>query len=214
MGSRSARLWPSLALLAVALLVVSASLAAYYYVQYSSLQARYQRDLGLLRETQQRLRSLYANASGLLLPILATANTSSPQYAQLVSLLQNISATYRALRLNISVSLLIDYGNGTRAWFNGTSVSLGASFYDLTLLITGGNVNASWYPQYGSHFVLAINGVGAPGNPFTKKGWYWISWVFTGGRWQMQPVGPDLFLLDDGMIVAWKYEGPPYDTPP
>jgi hypothetical protein len=214
MAQRSGRLWPTLALAALALLIVSASLAAYYYVQFSSLNERYQGQLSLLREVQARLRSLYTNASALLAPIIASANTSSPQYAQLISLLQNISRAYRGLGLTISVSILIDYGNGTRAWHNSTEVSLGDSFYDLTLAVTKGRVDATWYPQFGSHFVTAINGVGAPGNPATKKDWFWTSWYFSGGRWQLQPVGPDLFLLNNGSIVAWKYEGPPYDLPP
>lgn len=99
-------------------------------------------------------------------------------------------------------SVLIDYGNGTRNWFNVTNVQPGTNFYVETEIIAGGQVNSTYYPQYGSHLVTAINGVG------NTNSLYWLLWTYNStALWQQASVGADQLPVTNGSIFAWSYCG-------
>src|SRR6266851_705072 len=61
-----------------------------------------------------------------------------------------------------SVNVLLNYGNGTLVWYNQTLVSSTWNFFNVTELITKGNLGAAFFASFGSHFVYSINGVGCP----------------------------------------------------
>ena len=72
-----------------------------------------------------------------------------------------------------SIKLSIDYGNGTRVWFNGTR---GLMLYD-AMLEQDGNLGAS-YGAMGM-YVKAINGVEESAEQLRYWGW----WVWTDYGW-------------------------------
>lgn len=102
----------------------------------------------------------------------------------------------------VSVNMLINYGNGTLAWDNGTMVPATWNFFNVTTLVTGGNIGAVFFASFGSHFVYSINGVGCPAsNIFCAEAWSF--WVLTGFCWELAQVGVDQIAVSQGKTVAW-----------
>ena len=103
---------------------------------------------------------------------------------------------------NVSVNLLINYGNGTLVWYNQTSVPSSWNFFNATELVTRGNLGAVFFASFGSHFVYSINGVGCPAsNIFCDKAWGF--WTLDGICWDLPFVGIDLIPVSQAATVAW-----------
>lgn len=103
----------------------------------------------------------------------------------------------------VTVSTLINYGNGTSRWYNETKVPSGWDFYDLTVFLANCNVEARYYgPPLNEHYVTGINGV-RNGAQF-----FWTLWVYCqkDRAWAVSPVGADLIKLSSGAVVAWYYQ--------
>lgn len=98
--------------------------------------------------------------------------------------------------VSIQVSVVINYGNGTKKWHNNTRVPIGSSVFNVTSIVADIDYSTEW----GSAFVTAINGVGGTGS-------YWIWWHrnATSSMWQCGPVGCDAFTLHEGDVVGWIY---------
>jgi hypothetical protein len=120
----------------------------------------------------------------------------------------NESAHYRSLyeraaadlkKLTMPVNILIDYGNGTRKWYNNTLVPREANLLLATEIIA--SVKSITYPEMGK-FVTNINGVG--GDP--GKYWIWYIWNRNESRWDWGPVACDKYILREGDTVMWRYE--------
>ena len=98
--------------------------------------------------------------------------------------------------IGVEINLLIDFGNGTRLWFNNTVLPYGSSLLNATLAkaqpvkYTLSDVGA---------FIDEIMGV-PNSNP-----WYWLWWRFEGDQWAMGETAADMARLTDGGIYAWKY---------
>jgi hypothetical protein len=106
----------------------------------------------------------------------------------------------------IDVSLLIDFGNGTRLWFNNTTVPDNYNFYNVTYHVANGNLFASWSDLYSSHFVDEILGFGCvPGS--AGCGGYWSLWVWDGVNscWSYSSVGVDWLKVSTVGTIAWYY---------
>ena len=98
----------------------------------------------------------------------------------------------------IHVNLLIDYGNGTRIWYNNTAVRKGATLLDVTIRVA--RVNFTFYVGMGS-FVNAIN------NVWNKHPKYWMWWMWIKGTgWTEGPVAADKYVVSDGESLCWFYE--------
>jgi len=200
----------------LALLVVSGTVAAYFYAQYSaqaSASNQYLKDLQAadseFNETATNYNTLlsqYNLSVSLLSKSVAQLNTSSPVYLQASTDLAALWKTYLELRPEktalYSANVVIDFGNGTRTWYNGTSAQPGWNLYVLTLILTSGRMDAQWYPQYGEHFVTGIDGVA--NSPNTDQGWFFWSWNAT-AKWQSPPVGADDLNVYSGSTFAWTY---------
>jgi len=103
---------------------------------------------------------------------------------------------------NVSVNLLINYGNGTLVWYNRTSVPSSWNFFNVTELVTRGNLGAVFFASFGSHFVYSINGVGCPAsNIFCDQAWSF--WTLDGICWDLPFVGVDLIPVSQSTTVAW-----------
>jgi hypothetical protein len=102
----------------------------------------------------------------------------------------------------ISVNFLLNYGNGTLVWYNQTSVPTSWNFFNVTELITKGNLGAVFFASFGSHFVYSINGVGCPAsNIFCDEAWGF--WTLDGICWDLPFVGVDVIPVTQAMTVAW-----------
>lgn len=142
---------------------------------------------------------------GMLLPL---GMSSLLLYSQLTVMEEKYRSTVKSLAdLSYSVDLLINYGNGTKVWHNDSRVPLEYNLYNATVLITGGKVKATYYPQYQTHFVNSIDGVGESKDP-GRSSWAWITWYYNDalGRWESYDVGADMVTLKNRERVAWHYQ--------
>ena len=116
----------------------------------------------------------------------------------------------------LPVYVLFNYGNGTRAWSNSTRFPSGSSFYNVTVFLTNGRLDAPT-SSYG-HFVKAINGVKANDQSF------WAFWIHCtkDNAWALSPAGADavavgangVFVTNSGSrsfllsnALAWSLQG-------
>ena len=121
------------------------------------------------------------------------------QYSQVASENSTYVSELNQLNVKYLSNLLIDFGNGTRTWYNTTNVQPGTNLYVETQIIAKGEVNATYYPQYQSHFVTAIFNVG---NTNTM---YWLLWTYNKtASWQQAPVGPDELQVTNDSVFAWS----------
>ena len=103
----------------------------------------------------------------------------------------------------LSVNVTIDYGNQTVTWQNETMVPVGYTLFGLLQKIA--NVNYSYYAAFepGHVQVNSINNNAA----ISKHYWIWYYWNDAEKQWVYGPVGCDAWLLKDGGIYKWSYEG-------
>jgi hypothetical protein len=197
-----------------ALLLITSTFAVVYYNDYqqaSSQSSSYVGELGtalasyrsLSGEYNSSLRD-YNTTLSLLAAAVANLNTSTPAYVNASVALAKLWASYQQLAsvsgsraLAYTVHLLIDFGNGTLRWHNDTSIQPGWNGYVASLIVLKGNVQATWYPQYGEHFVTGIDGV--RGTASTS----WFVWEFEGGGWTASQTGADQLQITNGTTIAW-----------
>lgn len=210
------KLQSGVAVVLVALLVISATAGAYYYYQYaqaSQARAEYVGELATATSQYDRLASGYNSSIALdnaTLSLLAQAigamNTSLPAYQQASAQLSQLWDRYLSLK-PASTSLytadvLVDFGNGTRVWYNGTRVQPGWNLYTETVVLTNGDLQAEWYPQFQEHLVSGIDGVNA------SQTMSWFLWTFNStASWQAPQLGADDLPVYNGSIFAWTYCG-------
>ena len=106
--------------------------------------------------------------------------------------------------VSISVNTLIDYGNGTKTWYNNTILPIGASVLNATIKVAMLNYSVS---SYGA-FVNSINGVW--NNKDKNLWWLWYYWDSAELKWILGPVACNSYTLNDGSIVGWNYTESPY----
>jgi hypothetical protein len=200
----------------LAALIISSSFGAYYYYQYgqqSAIGNHYVLDLSDAATQYNQLATQYNSALGsynqslaLLAGTVGALNTSLPIYGQASSQLSGLWGSYLKLKPQsarvYSSDILVNFGNGTRHWYNNTQVQPGWSLYTATVVLTGGNMQATWYPAFGEHLVSSIFGVAG-----TKTS-YWIIWSYNStALWQKAQVGADLIPVNNGSVLAWTYCG-------
>lgn len=104
--------------------------------------------------------------------------------------------------LSYEIDLIINFGNGSKSYFNQTIIPIGFNMYNATLFATDGRVDATYFPEFDAHFVNSIMGLGG------DEGFGWSAWAFDErvGEWRGLDVGADLFILKDGQSIAWFYQ--------
>jgi len=110
--------------------------------------------------------------------------------------------------VSIGVNIAIDYGNGTRAWFNETVLPIGATVFNATVKVA----NPEPDPQYGESFITAINGVRQ--NQNDNIYWIWWIWDETQHKWTPGPIANNEYILSDGQNVIWYLENTSSWPPP
>jgi hypothetical protein len=100
-----------------------------------------------------------------------------------------------------TVSMLIESGPNDARWFRDVQVPQGFDAYQVTALVTEGDLEATWYASFRSHFVESILGVKREGDNF----WLIFLWDEFEEQWTPLPVGADWFSVKDGHTLAWAY---------
>lgn len=198
----------------VALLLLSVTAAGVFYGMYSQSSAQNKARSQELDSALARYNSLSGlyNASladdnrtlFLLATAVANLNTSTPAYQNASSELASLWSSYQRLAsargglLSYEVHMLVDYGNGTKVWYNDTEIQPGWNGYVVTLVLLNGSVDAAWYPQYGEHFVTGIGGVGSS----RSESWFLFAYGQRSG-WTASQVGVDALQITNGTAFAW-----------
>lgn len=112
--------------------------------------------------------------------------------------LQHYISKYGAV---LEANVLVDFGNGTRNWSNGTQVQPGWNLYTLTLAVTNGDVNSTCC-EFGSHLITGIYGV--QNQPSQNRAW--LVWTYNAtSSWQPAQEGADLINVFNDSAFAWTY---------
>ena len=199
-------------------IVLSSSLAVSYYESYQAQKAQTERYVGELNSAISDYNSLtgsynaslggFRSALTLLADALDNLNTSLPAYSRAAAALPALWESYGTLASSkgvsaaaYRVSMKVDFGNGTDKWYNDTRIAPGWNGYLATLVLLDGRVDASWYPQYGEHFVAGLGGV--EGNDSAS----WFVWTRSGSSWSYSPTGVDALQVYNGTVFAWTLCG-------
>ncbi len=105
----------------------------------------------------------------------------------------------------IRVNVGIDYGNGSRTFYNDTNAVTGAKLLDVTRQVSDVTLGASSFGAY----VTGINGKMAEGD----FGWTFWAWNATGNSWDFALVGADQFAVMNGQTYLWYYQNA-FNPPP
>jgi len=107
--------------------------------------------------------------------------------------------------VTVRVNILIDYGDGRRVWHNNTITPVGWSLLNVTSKIA--KVTATYYPQYDSYFIDAIDDVGL-NKPKEKESWFWMIWIWdpSSREWKISEVAADDLVMKNDDIVAWVFQ--------
>jgi hypothetical protein len=208
-------LYGVIAVLLAGLIIIS-TFGVYYYNQFgqeSQIQNHYASDLSdaatqfnQLASNYDSALSLYNQTLALLAGTVGAVNTSLPIYGQASAQLSGLWTSYLKLKPQsahvYSADILFNFGNGTRLWYNGSQVQPGWSLYTETVVLTGGNMQATWYPTFGEHLVKSIDGVSGTSTN------YWLIWSYNStASWQKASLGADLLPVYNGSVYAWTFCG-------
>jgi len=202
------------AIMLVALLIISTVAGAYYYFEYQQVgqsKNQYVSELAtsnakynLLASNYNSSLSLYNETFSLLVGAISVVNTSLPIYHQASVELSQLWSRYLSLKPAASsvyaADIFIDFGNGTRHWYNNTQVQPGWNMYTSMVVLTHGNLQAQWYPEYQEHFVSGFDGIS------NSKTMFWFLWTYNEtASWQVAQVGADDLPVYNGSVFAWTY---------
>ena len=117
------------------------------------------------------------------------------KYANAEKLYNDIAVKLKDVSYNVNI--LIKYENGTKVWYNQTTIPIGWSLFNVTLKITNGNVIYS--TAYGSPYITAINGMKSSGS----YAWIWYTWNSSSAKWTVGVTGSNDYVLRDKDVAAW-----------
>lgn len=124
--------------------------------------------------------------------------------SQLVMTRNEVERLSKTLSENtVTSSLVINFGNGTRIWYNGTIIPLGSSLLNLTIKATSGKVTY----LTGSYGVF-VAGIYDVGTKFSKLDhyWLWYAWNSTSKEWEMGSVSADSYkIISNNEVLGWVY---------
>ena len=144
--------------------------------------------------------------------LLQKGNVTKTDFGNLLSEYYNLFSlsALRELGLSVSeartlsVSVEINYGNGTSEWKNETQVPAGYTIFRLTQQIAVINYSYYAFAQPGHVFIDSINNKAT--NYTSTYSWIWYYSSDSGKTWVSGPVGCDAWLLTNGGIYKWNYE--------
>lgn len=152
------------------------------WTEYNSLEASY-------RNVSGKFESLFT---------LFQMQISSFERTNNVSLEGNLLVPVKPVSTSLlTANLVVVFGNSSYVWSNDTSIQAGWNGYLFTVIATNGEVNATWYPQYGEHLVTGIDGASQTSTQF------WWFWNYNGTAWQLAQTGSDETPILNGTSVAW-----------
>jgi hypothetical protein len=126
-------------------------------------------------------------------------------FSQRVSTLQTENDYLGSRLSSVSdvVNVAVDFGNGTRAWYNDTYIPVGSSVFNATYISVGGRVTTQVYSLGNVSEVFVTGILGLSGN--SSSYWLWYYFDNSTHRWAEADVGADSFLAVQGGTYLWNY---------
>jgi len=129
-------------------------------------------------------------AIGILCWAIAASLVSGYYYYQYNDLIARLG------RATVLINLGVDYGNGTRVWFNKTK---GLTLYD-AMLEAGWRVEGTSYGAMGM-YIKAINGLEESMSDYRYWGW----WSWTDYGWAHGGSACDKYVVSPDETILWYY---------
>jgi len=116
----------------------------------------------------------------------------------------NLSEQVSGLRITVDIG--IDYGNGTRVFFNNTQAWTGETVLTVTKRAATVETATSALGTY----VISIDGKASAGD----YGWTYWPWNSTANNWDYAPVGADVYqVVTNSNMFLWYYQNS-FNPPP
>ncbi|MDG6999730.1 MAG: DUF4430 domain-containing protein [Nitrososphaerota archaeon] len=150
-------------------------------------------------------KTLYGIIAVLIAVLIITSSFAAYyyfEYSSQASLDKEYANKLKLLHENYISHVLIDYGNGTMDWYNNTLIQPGWNLYVAMQVITDGQINATYYPSLGEHYVTGLNGV----QQTSSLSW-WLWTYNSSALWQSAQTGADQIQVQNGSIFAWTFCG-------
>ena len=110
----------------------------------------------------------------------------------------------------LTVSICIDYGNGTAEWHNKTVMLTGSSLFQFSQSVAKLNFTYDALMKPGHIRVTSIDDKKEYTNYTISSSegaaWLWYYWDDNRQAWAFGPVGCDAWMLKDGSIYKWSFE--------
>jgi hypothetical protein len=126
-------------------------------------------------------------------------------FSQQASTLESENEYLRSRLGSVSetVNVGIDFGNGTRLWYNDTYVPVGSSIFNATYISTGGRLASQVYSLGNVSEVFVTGILGLSGNSSSYWLWYYLD--NSTHQWAEAALGADSFLAVQGGTYLWNY---------
>jgi len=175
----------------------STAFATYYYTKTMELSS-YARNL---EETIGQVRVYMEKLTSNVMEAMEYASLSGNQeIAKAIEEIGNDTIKVnRVLGGEVKVRILLDYGNGSRIWYNETIISNGETLFKA--MTKALKMTYKTY-QYGV-FIESINNV--YNDPNRNMYWMWWRWDSEKKIWILGSISCDKYIPVNGEIFAWKY---------
>lgn len=165
---------------------------------------------------QADLNESYSQLSTDYSAMMEKTNVTETDFASLLNKCNNLLGLFAFRELSavlsdattLSVSVEINYGNGTIQWHNETEALPGQTLFGIMQKIAFVNYSYYAFADPGHVLVNSINNVAAYTDPSYASGYSWI-WYYhdsTKGMWINGPVGCDAWMLQNDGVYRWSYE--------
>ncbi len=177
------------------------SVAAYYFVQYSTYRSEYDSLVNQLATYNHLVNELidqlagYNDIVGDLIDQVAAYNDLADQLSKNM---ENISVMLEATSLRVNI--LLGYGNGTKTWYNNTVLPLGATAFTAVFSITD-EIN---YTDYGGELGILVTSINRVANNSTH-GWFYWYWNTETSQWILPNYSCAKHILRRGDVIAFTY---------
>ena len=100
---------------------------------------------------------------------------------------------------SVTARLLIESNKSEVRWIDGVPLPVGGNAYELLKTAVGGDLEATFSAEFGSHFVTKILDAEPKGDAF----WGLFIWNSDVDRWEPSMVGADMLTVKDRQIIGW-----------
>lgn len=170
-------IWFFVSICLIVITAINASLTIYYYGRTVNDEKQYNDITGKYNDLVTKYND-----------IIVKYNDLAVKYNESTMKLKDVA---------YNVDILIKYENGTKVWYNQTTIPIGWSLFNATLKITNGNVIYS--TAFGSPYITTINGVKSIGS----FAWIWYTWNSSSAKWTVGATGSNEYILRDKDVAAW-----------